>query len=111
MECQPHQLNHIIPETTSVNLDVFITSANEVGRRLCIHPCLPCLFVCLLAELLDKLWTDYTNYYGEVSHDPVIITFGGDPDNISIKDYSTPNELDSRIRFWSRNMEFPTFFI
>ena len=35
---------------------VLLTSTyDEVGWRLCIHPC---LFVCLLAGLLYKLWTD-----------------------------------------------------
>ena len=39
--------------------DDLVTFANVVGRMLCIHPRLSvCLFVCLLAGLLKKLWTD-----------------------------------------------------
>ena len=44
----------------NVHCSIFlITTATEGGQRLCFHHCLSvCLFVCLWAWYLKKLWTD-----------------------------------------------------
>ena len=63
--------------------EFIFTSANEIGRRLCIHPCLfVCVCACLLAGLLELLLMKYD---GEVAHDQGIIALNccGDPDRHS----------------------------
>ena len=52
---------HWLPVALRIEFKILtvVTFANVVGRMLCIHPRLSvCLFVCLLAGLLKKLWTD-----------------------------------------------------
>ena len=75
-----------------------ITSANEVGRRLCIHPC---LFVRLTVSKITlkeyrRIWTDF---HGNIAHHSMTISlnFGCDLDIRSVFRIRNINFLKSDI--------------